>query len=85
MDAKSRCRTEVTDFLTKYDKFIKELEILNKECSVFAEGSPELEMKTWQFRKVYEQPLDDAWQKLTMKEKSECLKIMHPQEQVTKG
>lgn len=86
MDAKARdkkTRPEVTDFLKKYEKFSMQLHILKQEFIGQSSESHELNMKSWQFKKVYEQPMDAAWKLLTDKEKEECLKQIHPRRELT--
>lgn len=86
MDAKPRDkkpRPEVGDFLKKYEKFSMQLAILKQEFIGQSADSHELNMKSWQFKKVYEQPMDTAWKLLTAKEKEECLKQIHPRREFT--
>lgn len=74
MDAKTPAkRKEVIEFLEKYERFIVKLKELNAEIFKRGEEDPDIETMKWRFIKTVEQPMDDAWKKLDMKEKEECL------------
>jgi len=72
MDEKAFKRPEVDDFLNRYHKFITQLEIIRKERENRKENDPDLEMMNWRFIKTCINPMEEAWAKLTDKEK-ECL------------
>ena len=75
MVKKTRNKSRVKDFLEKFDRYIKQREVVKLEILKLSDERVKAKIKELAFKKMYELPMVIAWSKLSLKEKKKCMEL----------